>query len=78
MVEPGLLGEDGTGMRYLQLGGREHGGLLFVETPEVRPSSADNRRYRFSKRYGVRKVRVGTGMCTMLLRKELPGSGNSR
>lgn len=35
IAEPGLLGEDGTGVRYLQLGGRDHGGLLFVESPQA-------------------------------------------
>ncbi len=34
--EPGLLGQDASGVRFLQLGGREHGGCLFVERPQVR------------------------------------------
>ena len=39
-AEPGLLGEDGSGLRYLQLGGAEHGGRLFVESPQVGPLHA--------------------------------------
>lgn len=40
--EPGLLGEDASGVRYLQLGGRQHGGRLFMESPQVRAQRIDS------------------------------------